>query len=60
MACKMQCPSCKKMLKEKDDHGKVAQGEYLVINDEIRKLECCECKHISSVSDWTDFEINNY
>jgi hypothetical protein len=57
MACKLECPSCKKILKEKDDHGKQAQGEYKVINSAVRQIECLECDFLRPVDVWTKYEL---
>ncbi len=58
MACKMQCPSCEKMLKEQGDEGKEAQGEYVVIGVVSREIQCCECKYKSDVHYWNNFEMS--
>ena len=49
MASKLKCPKCKRVLKEAGDNGKIAQGEYIVIEDKMfswnRMIECLGCAH---------------
>ena len=52
MARKLQCPRCKKILKELGDLGKDAEGEYSVIDATDRKIKCIECAFIDNVSNW--------
>lgn len=52
MAAKLECPNCKRILKEEGDGGKRAQGEYRVYDSlrnskrEVgysRLIECIKC-----------------
>ena len=43
MACKLKCPNCKRILKELGDGGKLAQGTYVVLAGEPRKVRCTKC-----------------
>lgn len=47
MACKLRCPTCEKVLKEKGDEGKRAEGEYVVIDEseKNRTVKCLVCGH---------------
>ncbi len=45
MSCKLKCPRCGLILKEKGDHSKEAQGEYVVHKDVWQNdVECLACK----------------
>lgn len=57
MACKLRCPNCKTMLKIKDDHGKDANGEYVVTEEDVRYIECLECGFKEPSRVWADFEL---
>ena len=53
MACKLQCVKCKRVLKEKDDHAKVARAEYVVIEKlDGRIIECLGCGHQGPIEDF--------
>lgn len=49
MACKLKCPNCKRILKERGDGGKLAQGTYVVFVGEPRRVRCTSCKTEDSV-----------
>lgn len=62
MAAKMQCPKCCHILKEEGDGGKVAQGEYRVMDAAgYKKRGCVEralwCSVCKSITDIREFEI---
>jgi len=51
MAHKLRCPNCRRMLKQKGDEMKQAQGEYRVhdicaelTRETARMIECLECR----------------
>jgi phage FluMu protein Com len=44
MACKLKCPKCKRVLKERGDRVKSAQGTYTVLEGEPRLIRCNKCK----------------
>lgn len=49
MACKLRCPECKTMLKEKGDQMKSANGEYEVFTrDGANIIKCLVCGHTGS------------
>lgn len=60
MAAKLECPKCKKILKEEGDEMKEAQGEYRVYEScwnskhakgAHRIIKCLECNKYSEMSE---------
>ena len=60
MAAKLECPKCKKILKEEGDEMKEAQGEYRVYKScwnskhaegTHRMVKCLECNKYSEMSE---------
>ncbi len=53
MACKLKCPNCHAVCKEKDDHAKQSRGFYEVVNNWSESiLKCSECKAERAASLW--------
>lgn len=52
MACKLKCPNCKRVLKERGDGSKLSQGTYVVLIGEPRKVRCTKCKAEGTVEEF--------
>lgn len=50
MACKLKCPHCGLVLKERGDLGKKAQGEYIVVGGVGPKIQCVPCGWIDKTA----------
>ena len=62
MASKIECPNCKKMLKEEGDASKSAQGEYRVYDSlfnskHFRIIRCLECEKYFDLKDYLQKEL---
>lgn len=60
MACKLVCPQCLSVLKEKGDHGKQARGEYRIFVETTSRskgdthIKCGVCHYFGHVNKFGD------